>query len=97
MAGGARGVAHAGGGVFVEALPGEIAVDLADPFLVGDGVLQRRRRHVRCIGQHDVALDGFQPGGVFLQDRQERQIDEHHAVLGMIDDPADLVGETAAG
>jgi len=47
---GARRVAHAGGSVFIERAPGEIAVGLADPFLVGDGILQRRFRHVRRIG-----------------------------------------------
>ena len=31
-------VAHAGGGVFVERPPFEIAVDLADPLLIGHGV-----------------------------------------------------------
>ena len=60
MPGGAGGVAHAGGGVFVKLHPGEIAVGLADPVFVGDGVLQRRLRHVRGISQHDVTLDGRQ-------------------------------------
>ena len=43
MAGGAGGVAHAGCGILVEALPGEVAVGLGDPVLIGDRVLQRRR------------------------------------------------------
>ena len=35
----------------------------------------------------------FSPCGALFQDRHEGQIDEHHAVFGMIDDPADLFGE----
>jgi hypothetical protein len=38
MAGGAGGVAQAGGGALVERFPGEVVIDLADPLLVGHGV-----------------------------------------------------------
>ena len=93
IAGGAGGVAHAGRGVFVEAFPGEIGIDLADPVLVGDRVLQRRLRHVRGVGEHDVALDGRQLVGDLFQQRHEGEVDHHHAVLGVIDDPDDLVGK----
>ena len=73
--------------------PGEIAVDFGDPVLVGDRVLQRRRRHMRGVGEHDVALDGGQLVGDLFQQRHEGEIDDHHAVFGMIDDPHDLLGE----
>src|SRR3981081_3263221 len=41
MAGRARRVAHAGGGALVEGRPGEIAVDLGDPRLIGHGIPER--------------------------------------------------------
>ena len=93
VAGGAGGVAHAGGGVLVERRPGEIAVDFGDPVFIGDRVLQRRLRHVRGVGEHDVALDGRQLVGDLFQQRHEGEIGDHHAVFGVIDDPDDLLGE----
>ena len=95
VSGRAGGVAEAGGGALVELLPGEIAVDLADPVLVGDGVLEFGRRHVRAVGQNDVALDRRQPVGERLHQRHEGQVDEHDPVFGVVDDPGDLLGEQA--
>ncbi len=95
MAGGAGGVAHAGGGVLVERPPDKIAVHLGDPVLVGDRVFQRGLRHMRGIGEHDVALDGGKLVGDFFQDRHEGEVGDQHAVLGVIDDPHDLLGEQA--
>ena len=95
MAGGAGGVAEAGGGAFVEFLPGEVAVDLCDPVVVGDGVLEFRRRHVRGVGENDEALDRRQAVGDRLQERDEGEIDERHPVLGVVHDPGDLLGEEA--
>jgi len=31
--------------------------------------------------------------GELFEDRQEGEIDNHHAILGVIDDPGDLLGE----
>ena len=95
VAGGAGGVAHAGRGILVERSPGEIVVDLADPFLIGDRVAQRGGRQMRRVGEHHVALDRDQPVGELLQERQEGEIGHQHARLGMVDDPGDLVGEQA--
>ena len=61
----------------------------------GDRVLQRRVRHMRGVGEHDVALDRRQPVGELFQQRHEGEIGHHHAILGVIDDPCDLVGEQA--
>ena len=93
VAGRARRVAHAGGGVLVELAPFEVAVFVRDPVLVGDRVLQRGLRHVRGVGEDDVALDQRQLVGDFFQQRHESEVGDHHAVAGMIDDPHDLVGE----
>ena len=93
IAGGARGVAHRGGGIFVEGLPLEIAVRLRDPVLIGDRVLQRGFRHVGLVGEHDVAFHARQPVGDFFQDRHKGDIGHHHAILRMVDDPGDLVGK----
>ena len=95
IARGARGVAHRGCGVFVEALPFEITVAVRDPVLVGDRVLQRGLRHVRAIGQHDIALDARKLACDLFQHRHEGQVRDYGAVLRMVDDPADLVGEQA--
>ena len=93
MAGRARGVAHAGGGVLVERLPGEVAVRCGDPVLIGDRVAQARLRHMGRIGEHDVALDAGEPVGELFEQRHEGQIGEQQPVLGVIDDPDDLVGK----
>ena len=95
IAGRAGGVAEAGRGPLVELLPGEVAVDLADPILVGDGVLELGRRHVRAVGQNDVALNRRQTIGDRLHQRHEGQVDQHDPVFGVVDDPGDLLGEQA--
>ena len=95
MAGGARRVTHAGGGVLVEDLPGVIAVGLGDPCFVRHRVFQRRRRHMRGVGEHDIFLDRLELVGELFQNRHESEIDHHHAVFGVIDDPDDLFGEQA--
>ena len=93
IAGGAGGVAHAGRGVLVERLPGEVAVGFGDPFLIGHGIFQRGRRHMRGVGQDHILLDRLKLVGELFQDRHESEIDHHDAIFGVIDDPADLVGE----
>ena len=93
IAGSAGGVTHAGGVVFVDLLPVVVAVALRQPCLVGDSVLQRRRRHVRVIGHDDVALDLRQLVGELFEERHEGEVRHHDAVLGVIDDPDDLLGE----
>ena len=93
IARGARGVAHRGRGVFVEVLPREIAVGFRDPVLIGDRVLQRGLRHMRLVGEHDIALHARQFVGDLFQHRHEGGVDHHHAVFRMVDDPGDLFGE----
>ena len=48
---------------------------------------------MRGVGQHDVLLDRLEPVGELFQDRHESEIDHHHAVFGVIDDPGDLIGK----
>ena len=48
---------------------------------------------MRGIGEHDGAFDGGKLIGDFFQHRHESEIDENHAVFGVIDDPHDLLGE----
>ncbi len=93
VAGRSRRVAHACGGVLVECLPGEVAVCGGDPVLVGDRVAKARLRHVGRIGEHDVALDARQPVGELFEQRHEGEVGEQQPVLGVIDDPDDLVRE----
>ena len=93
VAGRAGGVAHAGGGVLVEVAPGEIVVR-REPLLIGLN-FERRRRHVRGVGQHDHPLDRRDAVADLLHDRQEARVDEEQPVLGIVDDPGDLLGEEA--
>ena len=93
IARGTGGVAHRGRGILVEGLPLEIAVGFRDPVFIGDRVLQRGLRHVRLVGEDDVAFHAGKLVGDLLQNRNKGEIGHHHAVFGMIDDPGDLVGE----
>src|SRR3984885_9081244 len=93
IAGGAGGVAHRRRGIFVEGFPFEIAVDFGDPVLIGDRVLQRCLRHMRLVGKHDIALDARELVGDLFQDRHEGDVGHHHAILGVVDDPGDLLGK----
>ena len=77
----------------VELLPGVVAVDLADPVLVGDGVLEFGRRHMGAVGQNDVALNRRQTVGEPLHQRHKGQVDQHDPVFGVVHDPGDLLGE----
>ncbi len=93
IAGGAGSVAEAGGGVLLEFGPAEVAVDLGQPFFVGHGVGELRRRHMRGVGQHDVTLDRRQLRRQPLEQGDESEVDEHQPILGVVHDPADLVGK----
>ena len=95
VAGRPRRVAHAGRSILVEGFPGEITVDLADPFLVGHDVGQRACRHVRGVGEHDIAFYARKLARELLQQWNECQIEQHHLVLRVIDDPDDLLGKQA--
>ena len=90
---GAGGVAHRGRGIFIERLPLEVSVGLRDPVFIGDRVLQRGLRHMRLVGEYDVAFHARQLVGDLFQDRHKGEIGHHHAVFRMVDDPGDLVGE----
>ncbi len=93
IAGGAGGVAEPGGGALVEIGPNKVVVDLADPILVGDGVLELGRRHVGRVGEDDIALDRRQAIDDRLKQRHEGEIDEGDLVFCVIHDPGDLLGE----
>ncbi len=64
-----------------------------DPVFVGDRVLQRGVRHMRAVGEHDIALDARQLVGDLFEQRHESEIGDQHAVFGVIDDPHDLLRE----
>ncbi|MGY4486337.1 hypothetical protein ACVWWR_005528 [Bradyrhizobium sp. LM3.2] len=48
---------------------------------------------MRLVGEHDVAFHACQLVGDLLQDRNESDVGHHDAVLRMVDDPGDLLGE----
>src|SRR5215467_6608664 len=91
----ARRIAHAGGRVLVERLPGEVIVNFADPFFIRNSILERCLRHMGSVGEHDITLDRRQPRRKLLHERHECEVDQHHAILCVIDDPGDLVREKA--
>ena len=93
VSGRAGGVTHACRGVLVEGLPGKIAIDFAHPLLVRHGVLERGLRHVRRIAQQHVTFDAGQLVGELFQERNEGHIGQQQAILGVIDDPGDLIGK----
>ena len=74
-------------------LPGEVAIGLVKPFLIGDDVRQRRLRHVRLVGQHDHLFQRFDRAGDLFEQRHEGQVDEDRLVLGIVHDPDDLLGK----
>src|SRR4051794_187572 len=50
---------------------------------------------MRLVGEYDVALHARELVGDLLQDRNEGDVGHHDAVLRMVDDPGDLLGEKA--
>ncbi len=82
VAGGARGVAEAAGGLLGEAAPGAVLR------LAGDQILI-------VLVQHHHPLDRGRGRDARLQQRSEGLVDEDHPVFGVVDDPADLVGVQA--
>ena len=95
IAGRARGVAKAGRGALVELLPLKVRVGLADPVLIGDSVLQLGRRHVAGVGQDDIALDRRQMALDRLEQRHEGEVGHDDPILGVVDDPGDLLRKEA--
>ncbi len=88
----ARGVAHARRVVLVEMRPGIIGAGGAQQFFVSVD------RFEFAIGRdfvvhHHVVLDALQMRREFFHGGQQRRIDEHHLIVGVIDD----VGELIAG
>ena len=49
--------------------------------------------HVRAVGQNDIAFDARQLVRELLNERHECEIEQQHAVFGVIDDPGDLLRE----
>src|SRR4051794_13011571 len=50
---------------------------------------------MRLVGEYDVALHARELVGDLLQDRNEGDVGHHDAVLRVVDDPGDLLGEKA--
>jgi len=48
---------------------------------------------MRLVGEHDEAFDAWKLVGDFFQHRHEGDVGHHHAVLGVVDDPGDLIGK----
>ena len=50
---------------------------------------------MRGVGQDDIALDRRQMAGDRLEERHEGEVGHHDPILGVIDDPGDLLGKEA--
>ena len=53
------------------------------------------RRHVRAVGQGDPGLDRLHARCHGLDQRQEGEVEEENAVLGVVGDVGELVGMQA--
>ena len=91
----AGGVAQGRGRPFIEVRPLEIGRIGIDQVLVTQRILQFRRRHVRLVGHEDPALHAGALVGDGLGQRHEGEVDEDVAILRMVDDVDDLLGEKA--
>jgi hypothetical protein len=80
--------------MLVEPGPGETRIALGDQRFVADEIGKPRPgRHVAFVGHHDIALDLRQARAQAFEKRNERQVEEQPAVLGMVDDIGQLIGE----
>ncbi len=94
IAGRARRVAQAGGGVLVEQRPGVLGALRGQQVFVA----QHRHaggRHVRAVGHRHPALDVRAMRREALDQRHEGQVEEDVLIIGVVDDVGDLVGEQA--
>ncbi len=82
VAGGARGVAEAAGGLLAEAAPGAVLGIGGDQLVI-------------VLVQHHHPLDRRRGVDARRQQWREGLVDEDHPILGVVDDPADLVGMQA--
>ena len=94
VAGRARGVADARRRVLIEAGPAVVAVLGLDQLLEAQQVRHAGlRRHVGAIRHRDEVAHRRQLRGELLDQRQEAQVETQHLVLGVVDDPGDLLRE----
>ena len=92
VAGGPAGVAERARGPLVELGPPIARVARLDQLLVAQGVGQLRG-HVRAVGHHDDVAERRPIPGELCDQRREGQVAKQRAVLGVVDDVGDLLGE----
>ena len=92
VAGGAARVTHGGGGALVELGPFEARLLGGQEALVGERLAEGRGvalpRHDDRLDRLEVVLDGG-------QQRDQRRVDDDHAVLGVVDHVGQLLGREA--
>ena len=93
VAGSARGVAQRRRSVLVELRPLEIIGLGCDEILVAGKSRDRRLRPVAAVGHRHPVLHAFARCGELLDQRREGEIEEHDAVLGVVDDVGELLVE----
>ena len=85
-------VAQAARRVLVERGPGEVVGLRFDELLVAQHI-RRLSGHVRPVGHEDEGSQARARGTQLLHQRHEREVEEKHRVLGVVQDPRDLVRE----
>ena len=79
---------------FSSSAPSEVTVDLGEPVLIGDRVLQRSSPAWGAVGEHDVRSSSGSLSSKLLQQRHEGR-STTAAILRMLHDPGDLIGKGA--
>ena len=93
IARGAGGVAERGCRVLVEVGPGEARLLDRQQGLVTERAWQARLGHLIFVAHQYESLDGGELSRDALDQRHEGQIEEQHAVFGMVGDIDDLLAE----
>jgi len=89
-----RCVAHAAAVFFIERLPAEVIIDFGNPVFVADGV----RATSRACEQHqwdDIAFDPKEGAPRAFQRVAQSEVDQHDPIFGVVNDPGDLLWESA--
>ena len=93
LAGGARGVAERRRGVLFELRPLEIIGLGCDEILVAGKSRDRRLWPAAAVGHRHPVLHALALGGELLDQRREREIEEHDRIFGVADDVGELLVE----
>ncbi|MNF29569.1 hypothetical protein D3C84_102770 [compost metagenome] len=93
VAGGAGGVAHRRGAIFIEQRPLELLHLLSQQLVIAAQVGNLERGHVRPVAEGNEGLDVRQFRREFLDQGGEARVEEQVLVFAMVGDELDLLRE----